>query len=119
MAHYFNAYAVHFNLLPYIRFGVIIRKISRNASDSGWIIRYQEQGSDDENAVEVSKVVLAHGQHTTPNIPKIAGIELFKGTIAHSRAFKRCIKLLQLMFHALIRDNSNSTDRNPTKTKMW
>lgn len=45
---------------------------------------------EDAEAQYFDKLVVAIGGVTTlPNVPKVEGIELFKGTILHARAFKK------------------------------
>lgn len=82
---YLDAYAEHFNLASHARLNVSINHVTRDVEREKWVLHFDGAEADQE----FDKVVFATGIHHVPNIPKIEGIEEFKGVCIHSRAFKR------------------------------
>lgn len=82
---YLVSYANHFRLEPHLRLNTSVRQIKFDDVRQQWTVEAEGKGSQN-----FDKLVLAIGGLTTlPNIPKIEGIDLFKGTTLHARAFKK------------------------------
>jgi len=77
---YFEAYADHFGLKPYIRFNTRINHISKIEGE-----RWKVQADDGSEEV-FDYLLIASGHHAIPRHPRLQGD--FKGTYLHSHAFK-------------------------------
>ena len=90
---YLESYANHFNLLPHCRFRTALRHIDRIPDDNGWSLEIDSLGSSD-GQVESSriqrfdKVIFAIGQFAKAFVPRLEGIEGFKGEVIHAQEFK-------------------------------
>ena len=87
---YFEDYADHYKLRPYIRFNHCVTKIERadNYAQTGqWKVTFTD--NDKNEVTEIfDGVLLATGHHATPNIPDPwPGQEKFKGRIVHAHDY--------------------------------
>ena len=80
---YFESYADHFGLRPYIRFNTTITEISKISGDN-WMVK-----SEDGKEETFDYVLIASGHHSVPRHPSLPGD--FSGTYLHSHAFKNNI----------------------------
>ena len=84
MLAYFESYAAHFKLLPFIH----LRTRVENAvlrEDGRWTVNISEAGGRREEAFDF--LLICSGHHRDPYIPAYPGS--FAGTTMHSRDFKR------------------------------
>ncbi|DAA76291.1 TPA_exp: Uncharacterized protein A8136_0963 [Trichophyton benhamiae CBS 112371] len=89
MAKYLASYAEHFQVMPHVRLSTNIHRASWNEMKHKWEIEISPVGNEDQKTVqEFDKVIHALGPDQVPNIPKVAGIEKFKGDVQHSVTFK-------------------------------
>ncbi|OAL71578.1 hypothetical protein A7D00_4483 [Trichophyton violaceum] len=89
MAKYLASYAEHFQVMPHVRLSTNIHRASWNEMKHKWEIEISPVGNEDQKSVqEFDKVIHALGPDQVPNIPKVAGIEKFKGDVQHSVTFK-------------------------------
>lgn len=93
---YLESYADHFGLLPHCRFRTALRRIDRLSNDDGWALEIDTLGSGGEvtgSRVEsFDKVVIATGPYTKPYLPKIEGMEGFKGEVIHAQGYKSYVQ---------------------------
>lgn len=76
---YFQAYAKHFGILPYIRFGTSIQEA--RPSEEGWALRLATGEVE-----HFDYLLVANGHHWSPRIPHYEGT--FSGTFLHSHDYK-------------------------------
>ncbi|RMZ77703.1 hypothetical protein DV738_g4246, partial [Chaetothyriales sp. CBS 135597] len=86
---YLAAFAEHFNLGSHIQRGVDVRSVTRDSQQSKWVLSVVRSTSTKPESLLFDKVIIATGANSRPNIPVLAGADLFKGQILHSRDFKR------------------------------
>ena len=84
LAAYFQQYAEHFGLLPFIRFGTEVLRAEPMADDRWALTIGTAQGEVFE---EYDALVVANGHHWRPRMPQYPGT--FTGTLLHSHDFKR------------------------------
>lgn len=77
---YFHDYAIHFNLIPHIRFNS--RVIEANPSEDGsWALRFASGETK-----KVDYLIVANGHHSKPRIPET--LSSFSGELLHSHLYK-------------------------------
>lgn len=84
VAQYLEDYADHFGLRPMFRLATPVRHVTHESAKSKWAITL-------ENSAEVlyfDKVVVATGVNNRPSIPRIRGLEKFRGESLHSRDYR-------------------------------
>ncbi|KAI1157378.1 FAD/NAD(P)-binding domain-containing protein [Nemania serpens] len=86
VAEYFKSYASHFNLYPHVRFGTIVQRVTRNASDDAWDVHITN--SEGSTVLSFDKVVFGHGCESIPLWPPMPSRDKFKGIIMHGQSFK-------------------------------
>ena len=86
IAKYIQDYAKHFKLEDRCRLGVRIRHLDRSEDKSQWAIDFTEKSKDSREYFD--RVVVATGAFHKPYIPKIDGLEHFKGQILSAQGFK-------------------------------
>uniref|UniRef100_A0A914WW04 Flavin-containing monooxygenase n=1 Tax=Plectus sambesii TaxID=2011161 RepID=A0A914WW04_9BILA len=91
MLEYFQRYADHFQLKPYIRFHHSVLDVSRapDFNTTGrWVVTFKDQ-SGVEKQETFDGVLLASGHHVDPYSPKPwPGQESYTGSVLHSHSFK-------------------------------
>ncbi|WP_308036384.1 NAD(P)-binding domain-containing protein [Arthrobacter sp. zg-Y1110] len=80
---YFRAYADHFGLRRFIRFGVSVTA-AVPADDGAWTVSWE--GSDGHGSGRFSAVIVASGTLHTPAMPALPG--RFAGEVRHSAQYK-------------------------------
>ena len=81
---YFNHYADHFGVRPYIRFGTTVQKVTQT-DDSRWQVVYQDEAGLHEALFDY--LMVANGHHWDPIMPEYTG--QFSGTIMHAHDYKK------------------------------
>ncbi len=85
---YLIDYVERFSLQPRLRLGTTVQKITFDEEHRIWNLVISEQGAN--SAVKsFDKVVIANGINHHCNVPAIENVELFKGQIFDSQAFKK------------------------------
>lgn len=84
MEDYLESYVDHFGLRPRFQLNSKVKSVIHEDADERWRIDIEDGAPRYFN-----RVVIATGPHVRPMMPSIEGAHLFKGRIAHSRAFKR------------------------------
>lgn len=85
---YLESYASNFDLLPYIQLSKSVTRVERDEDNNKWIVTITNVKNGVEEIRKFSRVIIATGILSRPNIPKPTGIERFQGEAIHSRAFK-------------------------------
>lgn len=86
MLAYLEGYAEACSLDSHIRLSTRVEMINR-AADGGWVLRYRH---DDAPVSEIyTRVVVATGRYTAPDMPAIAGLDSFTGAggVIHSAQY--------------------------------
>jgi thioredoxin reductase len=81
---YFQGYAQHFNLLPYIQFGTLVKDCRLNG-EGEWEVTIEQQGEVSTHAFDA--LAVCNGHHWLPRMPQYPGH--FDGTFMHSHSVKR------------------------------
>jgi thioredoxin reductase len=83
MRAYFESYATHFQLLPFVRLQTRVERAERRA-DGRWVVGLSGASAGEEI---FDHLVICSGHHREPLVPEYPG--RFSGEIIHSKAFKR------------------------------
>jgi dimethylaniline monooxygenase (N-oxide forming) len=79
---YLYEYAVHFNLLSYIRFDQEVQQIKRVTER--WAVQIKRRTVDSEWYEEIfDRVAICSGTHQKRAMPTLVGLERFQGKIKH------------------------------------
>jgi Flavin-binding monooxygenase-like len=84
MRAYFDSYAAHFGLQPFLRLRTRVERAER-ASDGRWSVSLSGGGRE-----TFDHLLVCSGHHREPYVPEHAGT--FSGEVLHSRDFKRAEK---------------------------
>lgn len=84
---YLKSYAIKFELLKYIKFNCKVISV-RQINDYQWLIQWNHKNGRLYKKI-FNYVIVATGFFSTPSIPKIEGLERFKGKILHSKDYKK------------------------------
>lgn len=93
---YLASYVENFRLGPHIKCGVQVTRILRDSRGNKWNVFWKLTGEGkeaEEQMLEADKVVIANGKWGLPSIPKLEGIEGFRGSMVHSQSLKKCVSL--------------------------
>jgi len=86
LRRYFQAYAKHFDLYPYIEFGTFVKHCQRTNTNNWEITIIQ----NNEERVEVfTDLVVCNGHHSVPRMPVYPGS--FDGQFIHSHNYKKAL----------------------------
>jgi cation diffusion facilitator CzcD-associated flavoprotein CzcO len=85
MRAYFESYATHFGLMPYIRLGVRVDKAALQ-SDGTWVVSVSDADGVSEQRV-FDDLIVCSGHHREPFTPDLAAE--FAGQTLHARDFRR------------------------------
>lgn len=84
LRRYFQAYARHFNLYPYIRFNTLVIHCKR-VSEQEWLVETETEGV--RTIEKFTDLVVCNGHHWHPRWPNYPGE--FTGEYLHSHHFKK------------------------------
>jgi len=84
LARYFQGYARHFGVYPYIRFQTEVSRVSPNP-DGSWTVETGRAGN--RSSATFDAVAVCNGHHWRPRMPEYPGT--FSGRMLHSHDFKR------------------------------
>ena len=109
-ADYLHSYAEHFQLFPYIRLGVDIKRIQRSGDGQAWEVVSRSRamqkgaatekdedgnesaGDDGKDMIErYERLLVCTGPWTAPFAPNYPGREEYRGTILLSREYKKYV----------------------------
>lgn len=88
---YLEGYASHYDLLKYIKFETSVQRLHPISGEdkTTWELTYNEVKNKSLTSTEnFDAVIVCNGHYTLPLIPKIQGIEDFKGDIVHSHSYR-------------------------------
>lgn len=83
---YLNEYAIHFNLLSYIRFDHEVEQIKRIiiGNKQQWLIKIKRRTGSNEWYEEIfDRIAICSGTHQKRAMPELIGLEQFQGKIKH------------------------------------
>ncbi|KAG8224379.1 hypothetical protein J437_LFUL005201 [Ladona fulva] len=88
---YLKDYAKHFNLSDHIKFHHKVKSVTPVKGNSGekWHVIVEDMVTKTHKDYIFDAVMIGSGHYSTPNIPELPGIELFKGTAIHSHQFRK------------------------------
>lgn len=81
--HYFNDYADHFQIRPYIRFNTQVERVTQKGEK--WLVKYRDSHEQHEQIFEY--VLVANGHHWDPLLPTYSGT--FAGNLLHAHQYKK------------------------------
>jgi cation diffusion facilitator CzcD-associated flavoprotein CzcO len=84
LAHYFQAYAQHFGVDRFVRFGTEVRQVEPLPGER-WQLTSEQHGVVE--TLEADALVVANGHHWRPRMPSYPGE--FSGRFMHSHEYKR------------------------------
>lgn len=87
VAEYIESYAAHFNLNDRFRLGRKVDRVERSEDGKQWVVKttHAKSGSSVDY---FDRVIVTTGPFHTAHIPRIEGIENFKGRVLHAQGFK-------------------------------
>lgn len=88
---YLEDYAQHFNLLPYIKFGHRVEEVSPAREldqGTGWAVTVKDLSTGHIHTTTCHALLICNGHFSEPNIPKIEGIEKYRGETGHSHDYR-------------------------------
>ncbi|KAF0557274.1 dimethylaniline monooxygenase N-oxide-forming 5-like [Gigaspora margarita] len=96
VAKYFNMYADHFKLWPYIKFRTTVVHVSY-LPDHRWKVKYitcedkdqTKENPNNEHEEIFDYVIVCNGHHRKHRWPKYKGMDEFKGEQTHSHLYRR------------------------------
>jgi dimethylaniline monooxygenase (N-oxide forming) len=93
MEDYHVRYAQHFDLYPYIKFETEVLSVdlvdpNADVDALEYIVTYRTGADGKEETQTFDKVVVATGLQVVPKVPKVEGIEAFKGEVWNSQSYK-------------------------------
>lgn len=84
LCSYFQSYARHFGLYPFIQFNTLVKKCIRHAEDK-WEVITESQG--ETSTAFFTDLIVCNGHHWKPKYPNYPGT--FTGEFLHSHQFKK------------------------------
>lgn len=82
---YQQDYAKTFKIHPHVRLNSEVQKVF--PSKEKWVVQWKKDGKEDSEAFD--HVIVCSGIFSQAFTPEIPGLETFKGTIFHSREYKK------------------------------
>ncbi|WWD16875.1 hypothetical protein CI109_101307 [Kwoniella shandongensis] len=92
---YLQAFAAHYNLLPYIRFNTRVQRLyltpNPSAKSRKWTVESSTAPYTEEKVEEFDHVSVTNGHYSDGWIPDVEGLASFPGQIIHSRFYRSAI----------------------------
>ncbi|XP_021928625.1 flavin-containing monooxygenase FMO GS-OX-like 3 isoform X2 [Zootermopsis nevadensis] len=88
---YLKGYAEHRDLYKHIRLRTVVNKVTPVPVDGGrtsWSVSIQDLETKKREELEFDAVMVCNGHYCAPYIPEIEGIDEFRGSIQHSKAYR-------------------------------
>lgn len=85
--NFLDLYAQHFGVKPHIKYYNHIKSVQPIANNR-WEITSMDIRSKVDTTYTFDAVMVCNGHYNTPNIPKLKGIETFKGQQEHSHNYR-------------------------------
>ncbi|KAJ8673103.1 hypothetical protein QAD02_004364 [Eretmocerus hayati] len=88
---YLLDYTKHFNLYPHIKLNTHVEHVEPEQLANGqvvWTVTYTDLPTRAKTTKTFDAVVLCNGHYTVGHVPKIPGIESFKGDCLHSHQYR-------------------------------
>ncbi|XP_046397322.1 flavin-containing monooxygenase FMO GS-OX-like 3 [Ischnura elegans] len=98
---YLQDYAHHYNLLDHVKFYSRVTSVrplvladegeggGRHQRGRKWEVLVQDTRTNQVRRHAFDAVFVCNGHYSEPNVPPVPGLELFRGTVMHSREFRR------------------------------
>ncbi|EZA52799.1 hypothetical protein DMN91_008805 [Ooceraea biroi] len=90
--NYLKDYATHFDINRYIQFETNVEHVKVETSSNGqdiWLVEVKKLKTGETELGYFDAVMVCNGHYFEPNIPSIAGIETFSGTVLHSHSYRK------------------------------
>ncbi len=87
VGEFLDDYAAKFDLKGDILLQSTVKKVTRNADDTKWLVEYERRGSAETR--EFDKIAFCHGYQTRASRPTFKGQEKFEGIIMHSQEYRK------------------------------
>ncbi|OQV10575.1 hypothetical protein CLAIMM_14552 [Cladophialophora immunda] len=84
---YLNYIAKKYHIYDYFQFNREVLGATWNDADSTWTLRVTNKDSGSETSMQAKIIISACGVLSAPRLPKIAGIENYKGQIFHTASW--------------------------------
>lgn len=95
---YLQTYADKYIPSDVFRFNREVVNVSQTGEDGGWKVTSRaSKGGDHTTTDEVDHVIVASGFFATPEMPKLDGVEHFRGPVVHSSQLRDLDNLLSKM----------------------
>ncbi|WP_033341229.1 flavin-containing monooxygenase [Catenuloplanes japonicus] len=86
---YLERYADHFDLRPHVWFGSEVVSVEAADEDGRWDVTTQSTGrAGSTRTHRYLAVVVANGHNWAPRMPRIEGMDEFRGKVIHASAYK-------------------------------
>lgn len=88
---YLLDYTKHFNLYPHIKLNTLVNHVEPEKLANGqviWTVTYTDLATRVQTVKTYDAVILCNGHYTVGHMPRIPGIEGFKGTALHSHQYR-------------------------------
>ncbi|XP_058793278.1 uncharacterized protein LOC131665418 [Phymastichus coffea] len=85
---YLTNFTEHFNLRQYIKFNILVERVSQR-HDNSWRIRTRNLNLNEIEVYTCDALMVCNGHFTKPNVPIIPGLDTFPGRTLHSHTYRR------------------------------
>ncbi|MCW8126344.1 NAD(P)-binding domain-containing protein [Microbulbifer halophilus] len=83
---YLKAYVEKFDIGAKIQYNTEVQSVRQTPGGGSWEIEVSRAGGMER--LEFDSVVVCSGHFQSPNIPEVEGLEIFKGTVVHSKDYR-------------------------------
>jgi len=85
---YIRKFAKEKDIYQRIRFNTEVVRMVPHSDKRGWTVFFKKEGEDEIMQDDFHFVVVATGMYGTPMVPKIPGMETFRGVTMHAERFR-------------------------------